>query len=64
MILLLPNAVKFYPILTYQFLLYRHFKNVVDLCIKQVQRIPKYQRVLYWHHCLLHMAHYLLFTPL
>ena len=36
-----------------------HFLDVIGLVVERVRQIPKQHLHLNWHHCLLHMFHYL-----
>ena len=40
------------------------FKTIIALVIKKIQTIPKYQRMMFWHHCYQHIFRFLLFQKL
>jgi hypothetical protein len=40
-------------------ILYRHFQQVVDLCVARLRTIKQSHLVLYWHHCMEYVYRYL-----
>ena len=45
--------------ITFDIIFFRHFQNVVDLCIARLRTIRASHRMLYWHHCLEYVYRYL-----
>ena len=43
---------------------YSNFDNVIRLVLERMQKIPKHNCILFWHHILLHAYHYLFFKKL
>ena len=43
---------------------YSNFTSIIRLVLDKLKSIPKYQRIMYWHHCLQHVYRFLMFEKL